>query len=70
LRPEAGIFLPKPLDNPNQLRYIYTMKTEKEIIAAYFSKMGKKGGKATTDAKRTASRENGKKGGRPRKVKK
>lgn len=33
------------------------------------SNMGKKGGSAKTEAKTNASRENGKKGGRPRKVK-
>lgn len=32
------------------------------------SAMGKKGGSAKTEAKSTASRENGKKGGRPKKI--
>lgn len=32
------------------------------------SQMGKRGGKATSDAKASASRENGKRGGRPRKL--
>lgn len=30
--------------------------------------LGRKGGSATTDAKQAAARENGKKGGRPRKL--
>lgn len=33
----------------------------------HLAALGSKGGKVTTDAKRQAARENGKKGGRPRK---
>jgi len=36
---------------------------EKEV----FQKIGKKGGKSNSEKKQRASRENGKKGGRPRK---
>lgn len=39
---------------------------EKAVTAA---EMGKKGGSSKTEAKSSASRENGKKGGRPKKVK-
>jgi hypothetical protein len=35
---------------------------------AWMSALARQGGKATTTAKRQAARENGKKGGRPRKV--
>jgi general stress protein YciG len=33
------------------------------------SEMGRKGGKATSEAKKKAARDNGKKGGRPKKTK-
>jgi hypothetical protein len=36
--------------------------------SAWMSALGRRGGKATSKAKRQAARENGKKGGRPRKV--
>jgi general stress protein YciG len=36
-------------------------------VQQYLSEIGKKGGEAKTPAKKRASRENGKKGGRPRK---
>jgi hypothetical protein len=39
-----------------------------EQIRNYFAKMGKRGGSATTKAKKLSSRENGKLGGRPRKT--
>lgn len=39
--------------------------TPKEIIAAHMAKIGRKGGKATSEAKAQAARENAKKGGRP-----
>lgn len=39
---------------------------ENELMSSYASAMGKKGGSARTPAKQAASRENGKKGGRPR----
>ncbi len=39
----------------------------KKSISNYLSSIGKKGGKAKSDAKARAVRENGKKGGRPKK---
>lgn len=44
-------------------------KTKDEIIAEHMSKIGKKGGSVKTDKKKKSSSENGKKGGRPKKVK-
>lgn len=44
-------------------------KKEKAALAKLLSKLGKKGGASTSDAKQAASRANGKKGGRPKKVK-
>jgi len=41
----------------------------KKEISDYLAKIGRKGGKAKSDAKVEASRENGKKGGRPKKAK-
>jgi hypothetical protein len=38
-----------------------------KVLKEHLSKAGKNGGAATTDAKRRASAENGKKGGRPKK---
>ncbi len=38
-----------------------------KAVAAYLSKIGKKGGEATTPAKQAAARANGAKGGRPKK---
>jgi hypothetical protein len=38
-----------------------------KAVAAYLAKIGKKGGEAKTPEKQAASRENGKKGGRPKK---
>jgi hypothetical protein len=38
-----------------------------KAVAAYLAKIGRKGGKAKTPEKQAASRENGKKGGRPKK---
>jgi hypothetical protein len=35
-------------------------------VAAYLSAQGKRGGEVTSEAKATAARENGKKGGRPK----
>jgi len=40
--------------------------TPKQIIHDYFSKLGRKGGKAKSEIKAEAARLNGKKGGRPR----
>ena len=37
-------------------------------IREYFSQLGKKGGSSSSEAKRLACIENGKKGGRPKKV--
>lgn len=41
----------------------------KHLIAAYLASIGKKGGKANTEAQNAARRANGKKGGRPPKKK-
>jgi hypothetical protein len=43
-------------------------KETKSEISKYLAKIGRKGGKASSEAKAAAVRENGKKGGRPRKV--
>lgn len=37
-----------------------------EAVRAYFSEIGKKGGRSTSEAKRKSSAENGKAGGRPK----
>jgi general stress protein YciG len=39
-------------------------------VRDYLATIGRKGGEATTPAKQAASRANGKRGGRPKKVKK
>jgi hypothetical protein len=44
------------------------MKINKEL-RQYFAAIGQRGGKATSNAKLDAARENGKRGGRPKKVK-
>lgn len=41
------------------------MKSRNEIISKYLAELGKKGGSSKSEAKVKASRENGKKGGRP-----
>ena len=38
-----------------------------DIVREYLASIGQKGGQATSEAKVEAARENGKKGGRPRK---
>lgn len=43
------------------------MSNENEIIKQYLAAIGRKGGESKSEAKAAASRENGKKGGRPRK---
>lgn len=40
-----------------------------DVIRKYLSKVGKKGGLSTSDKKINASRNNGKLGGRPKKIK-
>ena len=51
--------------------YIYEAKVrafEQSLIGSFAAAaLGRKGGQSTSDAKRAASRANGKKGGRPRK---
>jgi general stress protein YciG len=44
------------------------MKKKSSEISKYLSKIGRKGGNASSAAKAAAVRENGKKGGRPRTV--
>jgi hypothetical protein len=44
------------------------MKKKKSIISEWYSKIGRKGGLASSEAKAAAVRANGKLGGRPRKV--
>ena len=46
------------------------MANKSEIIRQYLAEIGRKGGSVKSDAKAASSRENGKKGGRPRKSKK
>ena len=67
------------LDNSGHytLRDIYLRQSRREdavtapkTVRSFLAKAGAKGGKAKTPAKARASRENGKKGGRPRKVQK
>jgi general stress protein YciG len=43
-------------------------KTPKQIISEHYAKIGRKGGKAKSKAKGETARENGKRGGRPRKA--
>jgi hypothetical protein len=43
------------------------MANKTEIIRQYLAEIGRKGGKAKSNRKAASSRENGKKGGRPRK---
>jgi len=46
------------------------MKSKTDIhpaVREYFSKLGQKGGKSTSEAKLRACRENGMRGGRPKK---
>ena len=53
------------LTNPNGLEYLHSMLDK--AIREYLASLGKKGGSSTSKAKAKAARENGKKGGRPRK---
>ena len=55
--------------NPKPLRFILSSVAENEMSQAA-AILGRKGGKARTKAKIKAVRENGKKGGRPRKKRK
>jgi hypothetical protein len=54
-----------PLTNPNSLVILSDEQIESIRITA--SILGRIGGKSTSDAKRKAAKENGKKGGRPKK---
>lgn len=45
-----------------------TIKPSRSVLRAYFSAMGRKGGRAATEAKRAAAAANGRKGGRPRRA--
>jgi hypothetical protein len=51
----------------NCLGYFDVMGNKKEIIRQYLAEIGRKGGSSKSEDKAKASRENGKKGGRPRK---
>lgn len=42
-------------------------QNEQQAISQYASALGRRGGRSTSEAKRAASRENGKRGGRPKK---
>ncbi len=59
---------------PKLLGYIATVMKINQQIRGYFAEIGRKGGKATSEAKAQAARENAKKGGwpkgKPRKVNK
>jgi len=44
------------------------MPDEKKIISAYMSRIGKKGGSVKSERKKKSSAANGKKGGRPKKI--
>lgn len=58
------------LDKPKQILYCPVMnKQEKEIIRRFLSMIGKKGGSSKSPKKQKSSRENGKLGGRPPKIK-
>ena len=53
---------------PNQVRFkISAMVDKAEIIRQFLSEIGRKGGSVKSERKAKSSRENGKKGGRPRK---
>ena len=45
------------------------MVNKNEVIRQYLAEIGRKGGMVKSDRKAQSSRENGKKGGRPRKLK-
>ena len=40
----------------------------KNDVTKYLAAIGRRGGKSTSEAKRAAARENGRKGGKPKKV--
>jgi hypothetical protein len=62
------------LEIPKQLGYIVFVMKINQQIRGYFAEIGRTGGKATSEAKTLAARENAKKGGwpkgKPRKVNK
>lgn len=60
------IFDTKYIDIPKLLGYIMAVMRINEQIRGYFAAIGRKGGKATSDAKAQAARENAKKGGWPK----
>lgn len=53
---------------PNLLQGIFGTQKWMDNLKKHLSDAGKKGGAARSEAKRNASRENGKKGGRPKKA--
>lgn len=69
----AKTFLPMPIFPPKKrpcllVRPTMPDKTPEELAIAEAARaLGQKGGSSKSDAKRTASKENGKKGGRPKK---
>jgi hypothetical protein len=56
------------LYNPSGLGIFMAMKMNNQL-RQYLAAIGQRGGKAVSDAKAEAARENGKRGGRPRKTK-
>ena len=57
------------MTNQSCLGYSYLMVDKNEVIRQYLAEIGRKGGMVKSDRKAQSSRENGKKGGRPRKLK-
>jgi hypothetical protein len=61
-------YVKKCLRNPSGLGYSHYMN-KKDVIHAWLQQIGKKGGSSKSKAKAKAARLNGRKGGRPKKVK-
>jgi hypothetical protein len=66
-KPTASIYSNKNIDKPKRLGYSPYMKSKNGTLESAAAQLGRKGGKAQTEKKSAAAKENGKKGGRPRK---